>query len=287
MKLKITVLSLLLSCSFSVSAQLQITNLSMTANALKLTWTHNQTNYIVQYRTSLVSGTWMNWTNVVLSTNNMTITNWNSSCYYRVKKVNVLNFPDTKFRSIVTSSILNKFYPTNQIYDIDDLSGIMSVDLDSKGITNLTGLNYLSNLRTLSAVSNSITSIDLSGIPMLRFVFCSHNLITNVVTSQGLTSLDLNYNNIKNLTLTNYVEQLRCDNNGMTNLVIQNSYYYTTYISCCNNNFGNLLTFWGCHVLSDLYATGNSSLRFLSYWSTATMKNLHVDPTCTATGLNP
>ena len=135
------------------------------------------------------------------------------------------NKPD----SVLTSSIVN----------------VSSLSLNSKNISDLTGIQDFSSLKHLECWDNQLKVLDLRGNTVLEELFCSTN---------RLTSLDLSNNVALNV--------LRCDGNRLSNLDISKNTSLSTIV--CGNN-----------PLTSLNVTNNKDLVLLSiYFSTVSSIDL-------------
>ena len=108
-------------------------------------------------------------------------------------------FPDANLKTAVEAA-LGKANPTPT-----DMLGLTSLIANSKGITNLTGLEYATNLTVLSLCYNgSITDISpLAGLTSLTALYLDINQITYISPLAGLTNLtylDLSHNQITDIS---------------------------------------------------------------------------------------
>lgn len=71
-----------------------------------------------------------------------------------------------------------------------DLATLGQVELNSQGITNLSGLEHLTSVHTLSLANNFVTDLaPISGLTTLTELHLSNNLVTDLTPISGLTSL--------------------------------------------------------------------------------------------------
>jgi hypothetical protein len=132
---------------------------------------------------------------------------------------------------------------------------IISLDMNERGIVDMTGIEAFVLLDTLDCSDNSLTSLDLSNNKMLRELKCTQN---------NLTSLEVTNNDL--------LEWLHCWNNELTSLdVSSNTALKALYIQGNQidkidvaNNTG--LRFLRCrgNQLAHLDVTNNTSLTSLS-----------------------
>jgi len=149
-----------------------------------------------------------------------------------------------------------------------------TIDVTSKGIVNLSGIEFFTSIKQLSCSYNSLTTLDVSKNTALTSLLCSNNLLTgldvtkntalsllacysnqlttlDVSKNTALTFLDCDNNSLATLDLSknNLLSSLFCYANLLTNLDIStlntvpdNLYIITDYVSLANNGNTNLTT---------------------------------------------
>ncbi|MGD1117908.1 MAG: leucine-rich repeat domain-containing protein [Dehalococcoidales bacterium] len=124
-----------------------------------------------------------------------------------VKQV-VVTFPDHNLEAAIRSAI-NK--PNGDIY-ASDLLGIISIDAGGKNITNLSGLEYCSNLQSLYLWGNQISNLGpLQNLTSLTSLRLDSSQITDISALQNLTnlqSLNLSNNQINNIDALQHLTNL-------------------------------------------------------------------------------
>ena len=136
-------------------------------------------------------------------------------------KAQIINFPDVNLKNrLLQASPNNEIARTNwSIYnpsgsyqiaidvnndgeiDVAEALQVYYLSISGQSISDLTGLEYFSNLRWLGATYNQITQISLATLTNLQSLFISNNQLNNI----DLTGLmDLNI--------------FTCDNNQITSL---------------------------------------------------------------------
>ena len=88
--------------------------------------------------------------------------------------INATYFPDANFRDFV---IANYDKNHNYVLESSEYSNVTSMDISGKGISNLTGLGFFSNLEKLDCHNNNLTKLDLSYFYYLTEVKCYQNKI--------------------------------------------------------------------------------------------------------------
>ena len=151
--------------------------------------------------------------------------------------------PDAVFRSNLKLLIPTAFDSKDSLKttgtSVKGFTG--SIDVSSKGIVNLSGIEYFTAIKQLNCSFNNLTTLDVSKNTALTNLMCSNNILTGLdVTkntalsllacfSNQLTTLDLS----KNTALT----FLDCDNNNLATLDLSKNNLLTS-LFC----YANLLT---------------------------------------------
>lgn len=133
--------------------------------------------------------------------------------------------PDNNFEEALIfeglDTVLDDSIPTNIIDTLTFLN------LEPFGITDLTGIEDFTALKSLICRNNNILQLDLSGNPFLEFVNCQNNSITNIdltncpnletlfADDNELTSINLNQNPL--------LEKLILSQNGVSSINLQNN----------------------------------------------------------------
>ncbi|WP_239257400.1 leucine-rich repeat domain-containing protein, partial [Listeria ilorinensis] len=168
-------------------------------------------------------------------------------------------FPDDHLAEAVAQKLYME--PTDQVSS-EDLSQIKVLQCYNAGITDMSGIEYLTGLTFLDCTANQLTELDVSQNVNLEKLNCSKNPLTVLHTGINLKSLDchscqfteLNLNQSPNLTeLYCYQNQLKelnlsqfvnlevvdCFNNQLTELNVTNSPHLTE-LNCESNQLTEL-----------------------------------------------
>ena len=164
-----------------------------------------------------------------------------------VVMINSTNFPDAIFRNYMLS-----LFPAGYLTSYD-IANLTSLNVANKGIANMKGIEFFTELKELRCWSNSFTSLDLSSNTRLTYLDCAPN--------SNLTSL--NVSNCSDL------ETLICYSTKITNLSVTNKPYLTK-INCnsctslkslyCYSNNLTTLNVTGCTALENLRCYYNDNL---------------------------
>ena len=186
--------------------------------------------------------------------------------------INETNFPDENFRNWLLSQ---SFGSDGKLTD-EEIAGVTSIDVSSKSIQSLKGIEYFTELTTLSCGANKLTSLDVSKSTALTRLECYENRLTSLDVSKNtaltelwcydnqLTSLDVS----KNTALT----ELWCGGNQLTSLDVSKNTALTE-LECGANQLTSLdvskntaLTYLSCYQnqLTSLDLSKNTALTSLS-----------------------
>ena len=149
-------------------------------------------------------------------------------------QINEENFPDENFRNL----LLQNYYAKNGMFTDADIAKMWTFPIRNQNISDLTGIQFFTNLQALHCEGNQLTSLDVSGLTNLQRLHCENN---------QLNSLDVSgLNNLK---------WLRCENNQLTSLdVSELNNLQTLY---CNDNLLTLLNVSGLTNLQTLGCADN------------------------------
>ena len=174
--------------------------------------------------------------------------------------INETNFPDANFRNW----LLSQPYGSDGVLTDGEIAAIITIDVSSNSIADLTGIEHLTALKNLYCIGNQLTALDVSHNTALIFLTCNNNQLTALDVSQNtalnklycynnqLTALDVCQNTaLKNLNCSDNqlteldvsqntaLETLDCSNNSLTELeVSQNTALEALY--CSNNQLAQL-----------------------------------------------
>jgi hypothetical protein len=182
--------------------------------------------------------------------------------------INATNFPDTAFRycissafdtngdgylsqaeinaetSIKISGLLESCYGEDTNQKITDLTGIeyftncKTLHCGGIGLTSL-DVSALTNLTTLMCHGNELTELDVSKNTNLQALYCSSNELTTLDVSKNtkLTRLDCYINNLSELDLSKNtnLQTLNCQQNELTELDLSKNTALKT-LKCSHNH---------------------------------------------------
>ena len=128
-------------------------------------------------------------------------------------------FTDANFRAAVYAAI-SKVAPA-EIYSTD-VSSITYLNVNSKSIESLAGIEYFTGLIELSCAGNQLTALDVSNNTALITLYCSFNQLTelDVSSNKALERLKCASNQLTELDVSSNtaLKRLYCNTNQLTEL---------------------------------------------------------------------
>lgn len=189
--------------------------------------------------------------------------------------IDEVNFPDDNFRAYVEEAfdtdgngklseeeISNvEWIEVDGAYDADDDTGVW--------VSSLKGIEYFSNLTSLSCEDNNLSSLDVSRNVALQRLECGGNNLSSLDVSQNinLTMLACNRNNLSSLDVSRNVNlvHLYCDNNNLASLDVSRNINLTELV-CYYNNLVNLDVSQNANLIS-LSCSGNNLANLDVSWN--------------------
>ena len=145
------------------------------------------------------------------------------------------NFPDANFRAYISS--LTGVEEGGSLTD-EILKSVESIDVQSKSITNLQGIEFFSEMGYLNCSDNQLENIDLSKNAKLYTFICDNNQLTSIDLSNnvGILQLICNDNQLTSIDVSNitYLRGLNCINNQLMYLDLSNctmGYGHSLFVS--------------------------------------------------------
>ena len=165
--------------------------------------------------------------------------------------INESNFPDVNFRSW----LLSQSYGSDGVLTDVEIAGITFINVSSKNIQNLQGIEYFTKLTYLNCSSNQLTSLDVSKNTKLTELWCFVNQLTSLDVS-GCTAL----------------ESLNCTSNQLTSLDVSKNtalmglYCYSNQLTSLDVSKNTALTRLWCYSnqLTSLDVSKNTALEQLN-----------------------
>ena len=192
-----------------------------------------------------------------------------------VGNIDATNFPDEKFRNY----LLEQDYGADGMLTEDEIAGITRIEVSSRDISSLKGIEFFTALEHLYCPNNQLTDLDVSNNAALTHLFCDVNPLTALdvsnntaltylsCSSNQLTSLDVSKNTaltylscgnpLKVLDVSNNtaLEHLQCESSQLTTLDVSKNTALT--LLYCSNNQLTALDISNNTALKSLYCYSN------------------------------
>ena len=178
----------------------------------------------------------------------------------------VVDIPDPNLRAEIERKLGKA--PGDAITELDMLGlggWSNSLNLSRDNISNLTGLEFATNLEVLDLDNNSISDISaLAGLTKLERLDLNNNSISDISALAGLTELDwlsLSNNSISDISalagLTS-LSELYLSNNSISDISALAGLTSLSELYLSNNNISDISALVGLTSLSKLYLYNNS-----------------------------
>lgn len=163
-----------------------------------------------------------------------------ANCSLMEVELNSTYFPDIKF----LECIRNSGFDINEDgkLSVAELSAVVSITCEGKGIVSLDGIEYFPCLLDLNCRSNQLTNVELTQNPFLQDLMCCDNQLKFLDLNKNsmLERLTCIGNQLTSLDLTNNTKliDLECSDNQLVNLVLNSD--VLNFINCYNNQLESL-----------------------------------------------
>ena len=153
--------------------------------------------------------------------------------------INVTNFPDENFRNY----LLSLSYGSDGILTEDEIANVASINVSSRSIKSLQGIEFFTALKSLSCYNNQLTSIDISKNTSLTGLNCYNNQLTSIDISKNtaITGLYCYNNQLASLDVSGCtaLTRLECQNNQLTSLDVTKNTALSS-LNCHHNQLASL-----------------------------------------------
>jgi len=153
-----------------------------------------------------------------------------------------INFTDIHFETILLNDPNINTNGDNVIQKSEAMSFTGGLYLNSMGIHNLSGIEYFTQIRSLSVSNNLLTNIDLSNNKLIEKLEINNNKLTGIDVSQltQLRQLDISKNYIFDINVNNNpnLEVLKCGYNNISELEL----FYNEYLVTLKCDYNNIQT---------------------------------------------
>ncbi|HKO41125.1 MAG TPA: T9SS type A sorting domain-containing protein, partial [Nitrososphaeraceae archaeon] len=204
-------------------------------------------------------------------------------------KAQIVNIPDANFKGVLLNASTTNTIATNSSHfpividangddeiQISEALQVYQLRVNNTNISNLTGIEFFTNLANLNCNNNQLTSLTvLATLPNLAALYCDNNQLTALDISglSTLNQLSCNNNSITaaTLNLNNNLIFLDCSNNPLGTLNINT--LTNLQVLHCNSNLLSNLNVTNLTNLLTLHCKSNS-LSSLNVSTLINLKNL-------------
>lgn len=166
--------------------------------------------------------------------------------------------PDANFEQALIDLGLDTA-PINGVVPTTNIASVTNLNIESKNINNLTGIEDFSSLMVLECANNNISSITTSANLNLTQLFVNNNALTNIdVSNNSLLQIlwcDNNQLSSLNVSQNPNLISIACSNNNITTLNVSNNIKLNVLV--CDNNQLNTLNITNNTTLNRLQCAGN------------------------------
>lgn len=154
--------------------------------------------------------------------------------------INYVDFEDANFKAYCVE---NFDTDGDDEISLDEAAVVTCINVNSKGLSSLAGIENFPNLTSLNCSNNQLTNIDLSNNLNLETLSCNSNQLSGLDVSKNIKLLDLSCNNnmISSLDISNNtnLKNLSCGSNLLDELDVSKNTALTS-LSCQENQLTNL-----------------------------------------------
>jgi len=154
-----------------------------------------------------------------------------------------VNIPDTNFKAALVANFSINTNQDGEIQVSEATAFTGMIDVNTKNISNLTGIEAFTAISYLDCSYNTLTNLNISQNTALVQLYCYNNQLTNINVTQNSALSDLlcDQNMLSNIDVSqcHVLSRLDCSNNQLTSInVSQNPALIT--LSCSKNELINI-----------------------------------------------
>lgn len=159
-------------------------------------------------------------------------------------------FPDANFRTYITENIDTD---KDGLLSSEEIAAVTSINVHGKGISDLSGIKYFTELTELDLTNNNLTSIDISALSKLTILSVYNNTklaSLNLSGNPALEQLNISFcTSLRSLNLSNNINLMSLEAAGcvLTSLDLSHSgagliygSHSSTYIEHCGVGYVNM-----------------------------------------------
>lgn len=184
-----------------------------------------------------------------------------------------VHIPDFYFKQ----ALLDYYPPIDKnkdgVIQVQEAEDVYTLEINSKGISDLTGISAFKNLKTFKCNNNAISNLNPDSLKDLRILDVSNNNLSSLAVDKliNLNTLDCSKNKLTSLVLNNlpYLDFLICSDNKLTSFDYS-SLPRLSELNCANNQISYLYMV-GMH-LSSLDCSNNKLTSMIFGGNASTQK---------------
>lgn len=155
----------------------------------------------------------------------------------------IVYVPDANFKAALLEHLELDSNGDGEIQVSEASYYVFPIDIRSRNIVDLTGIEAFTEMTDLDASFNSVSDLTLDGFSSLISLYCNYNsvpLVVNVTNNTNLVDLSITHSNVTSLELTgnSSLTMLDCSYNNLT--VLDIATLPIVMLTCGNNDFTNL-----------------------------------------------
>jgi alpha-tubulin suppressor-like RCC1 family protein/Leucine-rich repeat (LRR) protein len=197
---------------------------------------------------------------------------------FNVKCDNYTLIPDVNFENRLIALGYDSGSADGKVLTAN-ISNITSLNVSSKSISNLSGIQDFTSLTTLNCAKNNLTSLNLKNNKNLKTLYCEQNQLTTLDLSNNvsLITVECSYNKLQNVNISKnlVLKNLYCINNQLTNIDVTNNtaleqfYCFGNQLTSLNvsKNLNLLGLECGLNKLTTLDVSNNTLMYYLECYS--------------------
>jgi Leucine-rich repeat (LRR) protein len=178
----------------------------------------------------------------------------------------IINIPDANFKAVLlntlnvaTSNNLPLDSNNNGEIEQNEALFVTNIGIVESNVTNVTGIEYFTNLKLLNVFENNITTLDFTMLPSLEYLYINSNPLTSLnvtglVNLKELTVVGSNLNTLDASSLTS-LTLLNCNSNLLSSVNVAGLSNLKEFR--CGNNQLTSLNLTGLPNLESLFCDYN------------------------------
>ncbi len=208
------------------------------------------------------------------------------SVMFKCSNKGITNLSGIEYFTSITSLEVKNNPALTSVPNIDGLTSVTIVGLDSNGLTSLPNLSTLVNVQILSVRHNQLSTVpNISTLIQLKILFMDNNLFTtlpnlsNQVNLEKIICSDNPITSLPSFSTLGKLSLLICQRTNLTAIPSLSGCVLLEYLICTNNNVTVIPSLAACTILKELkiFRCKLTSLPDLSMLPLLYVVNAHVN----------